>query len=79
MARGQRKPIEEKIAKKEEIINALQIRIKSEKEELNCLYEEKRVKDLEILDNIIKSSGLSEYEITEVLQSYIRLKEQKVS
>ena len=32
MARGQRRTIEEKIADKEEIIKALQIRLKSEKE-----------------------------------------------
>ena len=39
MARGQRRTIEEKIADKEEIIRALQTRIKSEKEELEGLYQ----------------------------------------
>ena len=45
MARGQRKTIEEKIAEKEEVIQALRTRIKSEQSELELLQKEKRDKD----------------------------------
>ena len=42
MARGQRKSIEEKIAAKEELIEALTTRLESEKRELEELCQEKR-------------------------------------
>ena len=45
MARGQRKTIEEKISAKQELIQAMLIRIESEKRELEELFEEKRRKD----------------------------------
>ena len=79
MARGQRKSLEEKITEKEELISALQTRIKSEQNELEALYNEKRLKDLENLDDLIRTSGLSEYEVTEALESYIKLKEENAS
>ena len=40
MARGQRKSIEEKIAAKQEMIEALQTRVEAEKRELAELYQE---------------------------------------
>ena len=49
MARGQRKTIEEKIAAKEEIIEALEVRIQKEKEEL---------KELSSLNDLISENGL---------------------
>lgn len=79
MARGQRKTVEEKIAEKKELVAALQVRIKSEQNELEALYQEKKLKDLENLDGLVKTSGLNETEIAEALESYIRLKEQNVS
>lgn len=79
MARGPRKTVEEKIAEKEEIIAALQTRIKSEQNELEALYNEKKLKDLESLDELIRMSGLNEYEVSEALQNYSRLKEQNAS
>lgn len=79
MARGQRKSLEEKISEKEELISALQIRIKSEQNELEALYNEKRLKDLESLEELIRTSGLSEYEVSEALESYIKLKEENAS
>ena len=79
MARGQRKSLEEKITEKEELISALHTRIKSEQNELEALYNEKRLKDLENLDDLIRTSGLSEYEVTEALESYIKLKEENAS
>ena len=39
MPRGQRKSLEEKIQAKQELINALNIRIESEERELEELYE----------------------------------------
>ena len=47
MARGQRKTVEEKIAEKEELIQALRIRLKSEQNELDLLYKEKRERELD--------------------------------
>ena len=41
MPRGQRKSLEEKIQAKQELINALNIRIESEERELEELYEQK--------------------------------------
>ena len=42
MARGQRKAIEDKIKEKEELVSALKIRLKSEQNELDALYKEKK-------------------------------------
>ena len=44
MPRGQRKSLEEKIQAKQELINALNIRIESEERELEELYEQKSQK-----------------------------------
>lgn len=58
MARGQKKSIEEKIVAKEEIISALEIRLRKEKEELQELYEEKRQKELTSLSDLLEENGL---------------------
>lgn len=79
MARGQRKTVEEKIREKEELIAALQIRIKAEQNELEALHNEKKLKDLESLDELIRTSGLDEEEVAEALTAYLKLKEQNVS
>lgn len=79
MARGPRKTLEEKITEKEEVISALQVRIKSEQNELEALYNEKKLRDLESLDELIRMSGLDEWEVSEALQNYAKLKEQNVS
>lgn len=71
MARGQRKTLEEKICAKQEMIAALQTRIESEKRELNELYEEKRRKELEAVNDLIADAGLHPAEVAEVLQQYI--------
>ena len=59
MARGQRKTIEEKIAAKQELIEALETRVESEKRELEELYMEKKRKELEAVSDIMAESGLS--------------------
>lgn len=74
--RKPKKSIEERIVEKEELISGLLTRIKSEQSELEVLYNEKKLKDLEFISNIINTSGLSPDEVTEALESYTRLKEQ---
>ena len=59
MARGPKKTIEEKITAKQELISALLTRIESEKKELEALYEEKRIKDLGTVNDLIEEAGLS--------------------
>lgn len=71
MARGQRKSIEEKIAAKQELIEALMIRVESEKRELEELYQEKKRKELETVSDLISDTGLTAEEVTAVLQQYL--------
>ncbi|MCI9437167.1 MAG: hypothetical protein HFH85_08330 [Lachnospiraceae bacterium] len=79
MARGQRKSIEEKIAAKEELIEALTARIESERRELEEMYQEKRRKELEVVSDIITESGLEPDEVAEVLQQYLESREEAAS
>lgn len=71
MARGQRKSIKEKIQQKQEIIDALEIRIEHEREELEILISEQKQKEVEILYDFIKASNLGIDEATDVLQQYV--------
>lgn len=71
MARGQRKTLEEKIQQKQEIINALAIRIKHEKDELEALFSQQRQNEIESLYNFVKTSNLSVYDAVEILQQYL--------
>ena len=71
MARGQRKTVEEKIEQKQEIINALEIRIQHEKEELEALIIEQKQKEVETLYDFIKTSNLDINEATDILQRYV--------
>lgn len=71
MARGVRKSIEEKIADKQEVIDALEIRILKEKEELQMLVNEQRMARLESLEELIDSSNLSLEEVTEILRQHV--------
>ena len=76
MARGQRKTIEEKIAAKEELIEALTTRMESERRELEEMYQEKRRKELEAVSEIIEEAGLEPEEVVEVLQQYLENREE---
>ena len=49
MARGARKSLQEKIAQKEELIEALTTRLKKEKEELNELVQQQKMEELDEL------------------------------
>lgn len=79
MARGKRKSIEDRITEKEELIQALQTRLKSEQRELEALYSEKKLEDLDSLNELIKMSGLNENEVTQAIEAYLLLKQQNVS
>ena len=74
MARGQRKTIEEKIAAKQELIDALMTRVESEKRELGERLQEKKRKELEAVSDLIADAGLQPEEVAEVLQEYMRTK-----
>ena len=71
MARGPKKTIEEKITAKQELIAALLTRIESEKKELEAMYEEKRIRDLETVNELIEDAGLSAEEAKEALERYL--------
>lgn len=71
MARGVRKSIEEKIADKQEVIEALEIRIEKEKEELQSLINEQRMARLESLEELIDSSNLSLDEVSEIIRQHV--------
>ena len=74
MARGQRKTIEEKIAAKQELIDALMTRVESEKRELDELFQEKKRKELEAVSDLIEDAGLQPEEVAEMLREYMRSK-----
>ena len=71
MARGQKRTVEDKIADKEKLIEALNIRIEKENKELKALLSEQKQKEIEILYDFIKTSHLGLNEATEVLQQYL--------
>ena len=71
MARGVRKSIEEKIADKQEVIDALEVRIQKEKEELQILINEQRMARLESLEELIDNSNLSLEEVMEILRRHV--------
>lgn len=71
MARGQRRSIEDKIQQKQEVIDALEVRIEHEREELEALISEQKQKEVETLYDFIKTSNLGVLEATEVLQQYV--------
>lgn len=71
MPRGQRKPLDEKIRAKQELIIALQKRIDSETKELEELLQQKKYKELQIVSDMMENANLTSEEVTEVLQQYI--------
>ena len=58
MARGARKSLQEKIAQKEELIEALTTRLKKEKEELNELVQQQKMEELDELRAAVEKSGM---------------------
>lgn len=70
MARGQRKPLEQKIEEKQRIIDSLEIRIEKEREELRDLLNEQKFAKLEEIGAIIESSNLSMEEVERILSEH---------
>ena len=71
--------MEEKIAAKKELIEALMTRVESEKRELEELYQEKKRKELEAVSDIIEEAGLEPEEVAAVLQQYLENREEAAS
>lgn len=71
MARGPKKSIEEKIDAKAELIAALETRLESEKRELEELMKEKRLKELQAVNDLIEESGLAAQEVAGILKDYL--------
>ena len=69
MARGVRKSIDDKIAEKREILNALEIRVEKEKKELEELINEQKQQEVESLYNLLKEANLSVNEAYEILKT----------
>ena len=72
MARGPRKTIEEKIDAKQELIESLEMRLESEKSELEDLLREKILKELETVGKLIEESGLEPDDVAELLKNYVK-------
>lgn len=79
MARGVRKPIEEKIREKKEAIASLKARIQKENEELEELLKEERERNLEALSNFLAEVNLSPEEATEILKSSLHQEDASVA
>ena len=65
MARGVKKTLQEKIAQKEELIDALSTRVKKERDELNELLEMQKMEELNELRMVVQKSGM---EISDIIQ-----------
>lgn len=79
MARGVRKPIEEKIRDKKEVIASLKKRIQKENEELEELLKEERERNLEILSAFLTEVNLSPEEATEILKERLEQAQEDVA
>ncbi len=75
MARGVRKPIEEKIREKREVIASLKKRIQKENAELEELLKEERERNLEALNSLLSEMNLSPEEAAEILKNSLEQKE----
>ena len=71
MARGPRKTMEQKIEAKQELIEALETRLDTERTELEELIREKRLKELEVVEELIEESGLDASEVAELLRNHM--------
>lgn len=72
MARGPRKTLDEKIQTKQEMIEALETRLETEKSELEEMLREKRLQELSAVSDLIEESGLEPDEVAKLLQEYIK-------
>lgn len=79
MARGQRKPIEEKIKEKEELIASLKTRLQAEEKELSEMQKEKQLKELEALNEMLEEANMTVAEAREILEQHIYEDEEEES
>lgn len=69
MARGKRKPIDERIEQQQNIVDCLQVRLEKENEALNALYREKKEAEVNSLYDAIMEANLSVEEATEIIKT----------
>lgn len=79
MARGVRKPIEEKIRDKREVIESLKRRLQKENEELEELIKEERARNLEALSAFLSEVNLSPEEAAEILKDKLQQDQEEVA
>ena len=72
MARGQRKTIEEKISEKENLIESLKIRLKSEQRELEELHKEKREVDMKALHEVLEEANIAAVDAADIIRGYLQ-------
>ena len=72
MARGPRKTLDEKVQAKQELIDALEIRLDTERSELEELLREKKLQELSAVSDLIEESGLEPSAVAELLKEYIK-------
>lgn len=77
MARGKRKPIDERIEQQQNIVDCLQVRLEKENEALNALYREKKEAEVNSLYDAIMEANLSVEEATEIIKDSISHVENK--
>lgn len=70
MARGQRKPIEEKIREKEAVIAGIRSRLQAEEKELAELKKEKRSREVEQITTMLKEVNISIDEAKAILEQH---------
>lgn len=79
MARGPRKTLEDRIAEKEEVIRCLKKRVKTEQEELEILYSEKKNQELSMIGSLIEAAGIDPEKAVEILKEYTENKKEELS
>lgn len=70
MARGQRKPIEEKIREKEAVIAGIRSKLQAEEKELAELKKEKRSREVEQITTMLKEVNISIDEAKAILEQH---------
>lgn len=70
MARGQRKPIEEKIREKEAVIAGIRSRLQAEEKELAELKKEKRSREVEQITTMLREVNISVDEAKAILEQH---------
>lgn len=70
MARGQRKPIEEKIREKEAVISGIKSKLQAEEKELTELKREKRSREVEQITTMLKEANISIDEAKAILEQH---------